>query len=435
MKWAVPCVLLGAAGLLPAACSSPYGTVDASTPAPPPVDGAAPLDATGVVDASTPPDASPSPLPECGAQRTVHLVAGNGSLAWFTLLWPLPVLITNPQQADAFDDPGKAGAVASSTAAHPLYARKVGPELLFGGLGAHPDPTAFVAGTNQTHTFGPITTTLTSMVDVVAAGAVAQKVLAPRLGVMSFDPRLAYGKAAFAPIVVQATTIDTAVAALKSAQPSLTSAEEQDVRPSPATLSKWTLPTAPATHTTLAARLLFAANAFRLGFIGTVLIPAIDDDPHGAFASGTTAPGQTADDLALVLDSFYAELAKHTEPSCGHRGAPLSLADNVVLIISGDTPKNSFERADWADATVGSSNFVYARTNGWLEPGWFGEVTSTARTNFDPATGLLDAQASASASTDGALRALLFAITRGNAALVGSVAPGPFSGIVSTAPP
>ena len=32
--------------------------------------------------------ASGPPPVECQAQRVVHLVGGNGGLAWFTLVWP-----------------------------------------------------------------------------------------------------------------------------------------------------------------------------------------------------------------------------------------------------------------------------------------------------------------------------------------------------------
>src|SRR5689334_22025793 len=99
-------VAAGAAFAAPMACGAPYGANDT----PPAPDAAsmslqdASTDGSTGGDASLP-DGSGAVLPECTAQRTVHLVAGNGGLAWFTLLWPVPMLITSPQANDAFDDP------------------------------------------------------------------------------------------------------------------------------------------------------------------------------------------------------------------------------------------------------------------------------------------------------------------------------------------
>ena len=79
--------------------------------------------------------------------------------------------------------------------------------------------------------------------------------------------------------------------------------------------------------------------------ISTALLPAFNDDPHGVFADGTATA--RADGLARILDGFYTELAAHTETRCGHAGRALSLADNVVMVVSGDTP-NLSRNASWA---------------------------------------------------------------------------------------
>src|SRR5207249_2300792 len=104
---------------------------------------------------------------------------------------------------------------------------------------------------------------------------------------------------------------------------------------------------------------------------GTIVFPALRDDPHGAFAD-LAHERYYADSLARILHRFYLELAAHDEPVCSHHGYALSLADNVVLVVTGDTPKNPFARAGWPDGTPGSANVVFVRANGWLVPGWFG---------------------------------------------------------------
>ena len=71
------------------------------------------------------------PLPECTAQRLVTLVGGNGGLAWFTQVWPVPDVIVSYESDYAFDNPANAMLVLGMAAAHPLYARLIdaGPVL------------------------------------------------------------------------------------------------------------------------------------------------------------------------------------------------------------------------------------------------------------------------------------------------------------------
>jgi hypothetical protein len=114
----------------------------------------------------------------------------------------------------------------------------------------------------------------------------------------------------------------------------------------------------------------------------------------------------------------------------------VSLADNVVFIATGDTPKNSFNANGWPDDTPGNSNFIYFRSNGWLQPGWFGGIDSVAgRQLFDPTTGLSSAVAKASDDDDAARLAILFAITRGNTQAVTAVSSAAYQGAVSKTPP
>lgn len=355
--------------------------------------------------------------PECTAQRTVYIVGAPGSLAWFTLVWPLPAVITGFQAGYAYDDPSLAMAVVA-TAEHPLYARH--------GLWAEvprAQPSAILAGFNETHTSAPITMVQVGGKFVIAAGVEAQHALAAPLPALGFTPPTSY-----VPDLPLAADVDAAVAALRTVT-TVSAATEAALRPDPVTLASWYGASPSVTNARLAERLLFTANAFRAGLIGTVLIQ-VADDPHGAFIDGIATP--SADQLVGILHGFEVELAGATEPACRVDGAPVALADNVVVVVLGDTPKDSFTAFGWPDGTPGNSNWMYVRSNGYLRPGWFGSITNdvAGRIGFDPATGMLSDAATQADDAAAADRALLYAITRGDTAAVDAFAPGPYQGLV-----
>jgi hypothetical protein len=382
---------------------------------------------------NTPPAGPTSSLPECSAQRVVSIVAGNAGFGWFTQVWPAPEVISGYQPGFAFDDPKHAVAPLALSSAHPLWVRSIAGRAALDGHGAHPMPTAFVAGSNQTHTTTPNTLRLDNL-DIVSAGAAAQSALGAKVAVLQISGAGLYMQAAGAPAGTQVANVDGAVSVTQQAA-NLSDADAAALKPDPQVVATWTLGNQRNNVIALAQNLLFAANAFKAGLVGTLLIPAMQDDPHGAFADPTS---QTAvsDSIASILDRFYETLAQTNEPSCSHKGAPISLADNVLLVVTGDTPKNSFESAGWPDGTPGNSNFVYVRSNGFLAPGWFGNVSDNqTKTNFDPKTGALSGSATDQADQQAAVLGLLFAITRGNASLVSSVSTAEFGGTVASALP
>lgn len=370
-------------------------------------------------------EASPG-RPTCTAQRTVHVVAGTGGLAWFSLLWPAPEVVTANQPTFAYDDVARAPEAPGSSDEHPLFARQVGDHVLWQSTGSSPMPTVFVAGTNQTHTSSPRTTFLPSGADVIAAGAAAQAALRAPIPVLRLGTRAQYGTATGAPPATDAADISAAIEQLRAMGIS-----PKAVLPTDEKLATWVDPNAYPPLRALAKSLLFTANAMRVGAVGTVILPAFEDDPHGAFDS--SLPSEVADGLAQVLDAFYAELASIDEPSCVVDGHPIPLADNVVFVVSGDTPKNAFDRS-WPDYTPGGSNQLYVRANGFLKEGWFGRISSDGtRTNFDPQTGDLLPFAGFvdAASTTAALDGLLYAITRGDGAAVATTDASTFDGTIA----
>jgi len=365
-------------------------------------------------------DFDPIERPECTAQRTVYIVGGVGGLAWFTLVWPVPDAITGFQAGYAYDDPALATMVATG-ADHPLYARR---GLWTESLRAQ--PSVYVAGNNETHTGTPISMVEVNGTFVLQAGVEGQHALSPALPALGFT--------AMAPYVAglaEVADIDGAVAALRAVTP-ISAEAEGALRPDPTTLASWSSASPSIINQRLAERLLFTANAFRAGLIGSVLIQ-FGDDPHGAFEDGTAAG--RADDVVGILRGFQAELASAVEPACRVDGAPVTLADNVVVVVFGDTPKDPYASIGWPDGTAGNSNWVYVRSNGFLRPGWFGAYTSASgRTGFDPTTGGLDASFTQADDAAAADRAILYAITRGDTGAVAAFAPGAYQGLVVPPP-
>jgi hypothetical protein len=112
---------------------------------------------------------------------------------------------------------------------------------------------------------------------------------------------------------------------------------------------------------------IVAVRAFAAGLTDALLLPAMTDDPHKHFASNDVniVPGQ----LKAVFDAFMADLASTKDDL---NGAPL--ADNVVIVMNGDTPKHCLYRDDWPDNTPQNSNLMFIYSAGQLRSGWFGGI-------------------------------------------------------------
>ena len=369
--------------------------------------------------------AAASSLPECRAQRAVYVVAGNGALSWFTLVWPAPAVINGFQPQYAYDNPAAAKDV-SATAAHPLFARKLGTRAVWEARGSNPQPSVFVAGSNETHTNTPSSIVNSPTAGNLAGqGAAIQTTLPSSIPVMTFGTVGPYTAVPGAPLAINVSSLDTAIAAFNGR---ISAAQQQVLRPSATQLAQYVAAGANVAETEFGTDLAFAANAFKLGLINAVMIPAFRDDPHGAFAAGTA--GTRADHLAAALDAFYTDLAATPEPSCSHAGQQIALADNVVTVVDGDTPKNSFNNAGWPDGTPGNSNWLYLRSNGFTKPGWFGDIEPTGRTNFDPTTGLTTSTAAVAPATAATYAGVLYSIARGDKARVTTVTSAPFDGVI-----
>ena len=396
--------------------------------------------------------------------RSVHLVAGNGGLAWFQLIWPHVEVAMPPGGVNAanfaFHSPGNA-VLAAGTDRPFAYA----PETPWRNLGKNKQITAIMSGNNETHDPRGVSTqeiaTGVRMISALAAIQSTTPTLLPVIGVgQAGDPAL-YGAAAGSPGITRAgdangvvelfnsTASRTLLQAPKNSQLaeayykaflSLNAAAGNPVmgrafqsgkvavnllgrnlatalRATPEDMARYGIPNENAARNALkdiARGLIVTAKAFRLGLTSSVVMPAFLDDPHGAFGGGTTAPTRDVALLGKILDSFMADCAGAPDPSC----AAKSLADTIVMTVHGDTPKNPRDRNGWPDGTPGNSNWMYVLGNGYLKTGWFGGIRADGTVlGFDPANPAPNATIAGKASnthTNAAAAAVAYAVAKGD---------------------
>ena len=329
--------------------------------------------------------------------RSVHIIAGTGGFAWFNLLWPHVDIALAKNDAFAFHAPDQAMTAQGSD--RPLV---LGPEAPWRGQGAKHHVSAFMAGVNQTHTRAPNSSSQVGpnlgLFATCAALQTASPTLVPVISVSSNNQSMPYMNAPGAPSVVQVGSPDGMVdlfnAAASSAMGALSNPRDaslfeayykgflalsraagkpttnrglattktaanligvnlsNQLRPTGEDLARYGVMGAPARLADLAKGLITTAKAFKLGLTSCVLLPAFNDDPHQAFAdlNGLRA---TTTAMGKMLDGFLNDLRQIDDPTC----AGTKLADNVVLSVHGDTPKNPLVRAAWPDGTPGNSTW------------------------------------------------------------------------------
>ncbi len=382
--------------------------------------------------------------------RSVHIVAGNGGFAWFNLLWPHNAIAAAGNDQFAFHAPGQQVLAAGTD--RPLT---LGPEAPWKTATGGKQITAFMAGSNETHTRQPTTATNVGGSSVFAIAAALQSTNPSVVPVVTIAGA-PYGNAPGAPRPSAVGSADQFVGLFNSAASraggllenptdaglyeahyaAFASLNRASARPTQVRTYGTAKTAARLLGTNLADRLavtdadrtrygvdlgtranvlalaenlIVTAKAFALGLTSAVVMPAMEDDPHGAFNDlGTLRT--TAGQLGKILDSFMADLAMVQDASCGGT----TLADNLVMTIHGDTPKDPRNRAGWPDGTPQNSNWMYVYGNGLLKTGWHGGVGAdgtvkgwSPTTGEDTATDSADLAAPASAAVG-------YAISRGD---------------------
>ncbi len=353
--------------------------------------------------------------------RSVHLVAGNGGAAWFQLLWPQVDIAMANNPNFAWQYPGAAQLVPGTF--KPL-AR--GADTPFENLPAQRQMTCFTCGNNETHTGQPTSLTLLNGSNIHAIAAVLQSSSPSVIPVITFG-QTSLGNAPGAPVAAQVGNADDAVGLFNSAasraggllstgsHASLYKAQydafAQLNRAANRSTTKKAYTTASGAAsflgTNLAAKLqttsedltaygidgntrgnvraianglIFAVKAFKMGLTNSLVIPAMNDDPHGAWADGSamTVPGQ----LRKVFDGFMNQLTSTVDDV-----TQTTLADDTVMTIGGDTTKNSRDRNGWPDGTDMNSNMLWVYGAGHLKTGWFGRVQANGQVEGFDANG------------------------------------------------
>ncbi len=384
-----------------------------------------------------------------GTAKSVHIIGDNGGLAWFTQLFPYPDIAQANNPAFAYY--ASTSTVAPGTTNPLVYS----PDSPFQKLGPSKQMSVFVAGTNQTHTKTPNSGLTIGNTGLVAACAAVQAANPSLLPVMAINP-FVYGAAPGAPqpatvansaglvdlfnSVASKTLLQTPTnagldAAYMNAFLTLNAASG---RPSVAAAYNTSRVATGLLGQNLASRLAMSAadnarygitgstptnvaeigralctgvKAFGLGLTSCLILPAMQDDPHGAFGDMQTLASNVKT-LGIIFDAFMADAAALPDPA-GCSGK--TLADSIVLTITGDTPKTGLQNSGWPDGTVNNHNLVYVMGNGWLKTGWFGNLDAQGNlTTWDPNTGQAGTMTSQQLGTPAAA-AVLYAVAKGDA--------------------
>ena len=402
--------------------------------------------------------------------RSVHIIAGNGGFAWFTQLWPHADQATKAGASFYATGMGTQQAVDTEANDHPLT---LGPAAPF--QKAKKKMTAFMAGNNETHTNNPVSSanvaTGVRLFAAVSALQTASPTLVPAISIGNLPYGTATGAPALAAVPNPAGMVGLFNSAASSAGGMLANANDAalfeayykanlslhaaasrptftrgflngkvaanllgknlgpQLTPSAADLQRYGVSNAtPAKLQSIANTLITTAKAFKLNLTSSVMLPALQDDPHGAFADMATLTS-TVQGLGAMLDAFMGDLMAEPDPMC----AGATLGDNLVLTVTGDTPKTPLNPSGWGDGTPGNSNWIYVLGNGWTKAGWFGQVKGDGTIEtFNPSTGANVAGGTTAALSGPAGAAVLYAVARGDARRVSDFFRGAdFSGLIN----
>jgi hypothetical protein len=392
--------------------------------------------------------------------RSVHIMAGNGGFAWFQLLWPHNDVAAAHNNGFAFHAPGQETMAAGTD--KPLT---LGPQAPWKTLPGVKQVTAIMCGNNETHTNQATSTSTLNGNSLFAVAAALQQTNPSVIPVIAVDD-VPFGTAQGAPRPSRVGGADQIVGLFNSAASRagglLANAADADVyqahyqalislnraanrsttiaaystgksaakllgtnlasalQVSDADLARYGVTAGTRSPIQdIAKTLIVTVKAFKLGLTSSVVLPAMKDDPHGAF-NDMNSLLSTVTDLGKVLDGFYADLAMTTDDQC----AGQTLADSFVMSIHGDTPKDPLNRNGWPDGTEQNSNWTYVLGNGMLRTGWFGGIDRNGNVKgWDPATGN-DAAYNGGNLAKAGTAAIAYAVARGDARRVGDFANG-----------
>jgi hypothetical protein len=340
--------------------------------------------------------------------RSIHVVAGSGGLAWFQLLWPQVEVAMANNTTFAWHKPGQAQTFAGTD--KPFV---IGPDTPFANLSARKQMTCFTCGANETHTNQPTSVVGlngANIFSVASALQAANPSVIPLVTIGDVDAGTAPGGARPANVgnaegivglfnsaasraggllaqksdaelykahydafiqlnrAANHSTTKSAYTTSQGAAQFLGTNLAEKLQITPADLARYGVDGGTRANVEAIARaFIVTVKAFKLGLTNSVVLPAMRDDPHNAFADGSvdTVPAQ----LKKVFDGLMTDLTMTTDDN-----TLKALADDTVLTIHGDTTKNPLARGGWPDGSPGNTNVVYVWGAGHLKTGWFGQV-------------------------------------------------------------
>jgi hypothetical protein len=340
--------------------------------------------------------------------RSVHICAGNGALAWFTLFWPQVDIANAGNPNFAWHKPGQQTTVAGTT--NPLV---IGPDTPWQKLAPAQQVTAFLCGQNETHNNQPKSTATLNGSNIFAVASALQSASPSVIPVVTIGDQsvgTAAGQAAVSNVgnadgitalfnsaasraggllsnMNDATTYKTyydAFSQLNRARAQSTVQTSYQTAGGAATFLGTNLASklqvtaddltrygvnagTRASLTAVARTLIITAKAFQLGLTNSVVFPAFRDDPHNAFDGGDVNTIPAA--MKTVFDGFMTDLTNYTDSATGQ-----TLKDDTVISVHGDTMKNCRNKAGWGDGTDGNTNTVFVYGAGHLYSGWNGSI-------------------------------------------------------------
>ncbi len=401
---------------------------------------------------------------ENATARSVHLIAGNGGAAWFQLLWPHNDVAAANNATFAWHRPGESSLVPGTD--KPLT---VGPDTPFRDLPPARQMTVFQAGANETHTANPasvLTLNGSNIISIASALQSSSPSVIPLITIGVADAGTAPGAARPAGVNNADGIVNLFNSAASRAGGLLSKAQDATLykahydafaqlnRAANRSTTKAAYATAQNAAaflgTNLSAKLaiqqtdrdrygidgttranvrdiglalIVAVKAFKMGLTNAIALPAMRDDPHGAFADGSAMSVPPM--LKKVFDGFMNDLKNTVDDNTGK-----VLADDTVITICGDTTKNPLQRGGWPDGTPNNSNLVWVYSAGHLKSGWFG---GTMRNNTVQG---FDAQGNAAAYNGGttaryAMASVAYAIAKRDERAItafanGTTISGPF---------
>lgn len=409
-------------------------------------------------------------------KRTVHIRAGRGALAWFTLLWP--------------HNDVAAGASANGNTTWPFQVAAtqrikgtggdltIGPNTPFATNEPSLQMTAFMAGQNETHASNPNSIIRSasgnSLFALVSLLQQASPTVIPVVTVDDMDLGSAPGapRAAVVPTGADIVGLFNSAASregslldknktghadlyrahyetLAQLNRAANRSTTRDAYTTARSASKF-LGTNLAKELSITAAdemaygidntmrpeireiartLIVSAKAFQMRLTSSVVLPALRDDPHTAFnniATGQNSLMQTTAALKRVLDAFMADLGRRRDDITGQ-----VLSQDIVITIDGDTPKNPLNRINWTDDTPQNTNWLYVFGGGKLKTGWFGGVSRSGQVQgFNPTTGGT-ADYDGDLQAQAAVGAIAYAVARGDKERVRDLVRVDFSGLVA----